>query len=223
MSIKTQKDAFLNYEADNWFMRNKEALVYSEENDIVITVLKEYAAKPSNVLEIGCSTGYRLNAITSNFKGAQVTGVEPSGDAIEYGKKKYPQVKYIKGTADEMTELPAASFDLVIIGFVLYVVDRDILFKVIAETDRVLKNGGILMIIDFYSEKPVRNPYQHISDMQAFAFKQNYEDVFMASKLYHLLDKRSLSHTSKGYDLSDDYYNKYALTTLRKDLSAGYR
>jgi ubiquinone/menaquinone biosynthesis C-methylase UbiE len=96
------------------------------------------------------------------------------------------------------------------------------LFKVISETDRVLANGGVLMIIDFFSEKPVRNDYQHIRDIDAYAFKQNYEDIFTASKLYQLLDKRSMNHATRGYDLSSDYYNKYTLTTLRKDLTAGY-
>ena len=67
------------------------------------------------------------------------------------------------------------------------------------------------------------NPYQHIQDMEAFAFKQNYDEIFIATKLYHTLDKRSMSHTTKTYDLSGDYYNKYSLTTLRKDLNASYK
>lgn len=222
MSIRTQKDAFLAYEADNWYLRNR-AAEYIPENDVVIKVLKEYAAEPTNTLEIGCSTGYRLYAISKNFIGAQVTGIEPSQEAITYGKEKYPEVNFVTGTADDMSALKTATFDLVIIGFVLYVVDRDILFKVIAETDRVLKDGGILMIVDFFSEKPARNPYEHIKDIDAYSFKQNYEETFIASKLYHLLDKRSMSHSSKGYSLTDDYYDKYTLTTLRKDLSAGYK
>jgi ubiquinone/menaquinone biosynthesis C-methylase UbiE len=222
MSTKTQKDAFLNYEADSWYLRNKEAR-YAGDEDIVIKILKEYGAAPQNILEIGCSYGYRLHAIARNFKGAMVTGIEPSQQAIDYGRKAYPEVSFIKGTADEMSALNTGAFDLVIIGFVLYVVDRSILLKVVGETDRVLKDGGILMIIDFFSEKPLRNPYEHIKEIDAYAFKQNYDEMFVASKLYHLLDKRSLSHSKKAYSLTDDYYDKYSLTTLRKDLSAGYK
>ena len=221
MNVKNQKDAFLQYEADNWFFRNKE-VHYSAEKDVVINVLKEYNAKPENVLEIGCSYGYRLNAISTYFNTAHVTGLEPSAEAIKRGNLNYPQVNFVKGTADQLP-FETASFDLIIIGFVLYVVDRNILLKVISESDRVLRDGGILMIIDFFSEKPVRNPYQHIKDIEAYAFKQNYDEIFTASKIYHLLDKRSMSHSGKGYDLTADYYDKYALTTLRKDLSAGYK
>jgi len=222
MSIKTQKDAFLSYEADNYFLRNKD-VKYTGENDVVLKVLREYNQQPRKVLEIGCSTGYRLDAISKLYKDAKTTGLEPSSEAIARGSAEYPHVKFVKGTADDMKDLESASFDLVIIGFVLYVVDREILFKVISETDRVLADGGTLMIIDFFSEIPVRNPYQHIKDIEAYAFKQNYDSIFIASKLYHLLDKRSMGHSSKGYDLSNNYHDKYTLVTLKKDLTAGYK
>lgn len=220
--MKTQKDAFLEFEADNYFFRNKD-VKYELANDPIVKVLKEYRAQPKNVLEIGCSTGYRLHAITSLFSGAKATGIEPSAAAIEQGRFNYPEINFIQGTADDMVSLESGLFDLVIIGFVLYVVDREILYKVISETDRVLADGGTLMIIDFFSEKPTRNHYEHIKDRQAYAYKQNYEELFTASKFYHLLDKRSMSHSQKGYDLSGDYYDKYAMVTLRKDFTAGYK
>ena len=222
MSIKTQKEAFVAYEADNWHLRNKD-VGYVSENDVVMKVLREYSASPTSVLEVGCSTGYRLHAISSTFQNVQVSGIEPSQDAVNMGRQKYPEIDFVNGTIDDMSAYQQGSFDLVIIGFVLYVVDRQLIFKAIAETDRVLKDGGILMIIDFFSEKPVRNRYEHIKQIDAYAFKQNYDEIFCASKLYHLLDKRSMSHSVKGYDLTGDYYDKFSLTTLRKDLSAGYK
>lgn len=222
METKNQKDAFLKYEADNYFTRNKN-VKYDGEHDVVIKVLKEYNQQPKRALEIGCSTGYRLDAISKLLQCPDVTGIEPSQQAIDLGRSTYPHVHFVHGTADDMSSLPAASFDLIIIGFVLYVVDRDILFKVVAETDRLLKDGGLLIIVDFFSEKPVRNPYQHIQEIEAFAYKQNYDEMFTSSKLYHVIDKRSMDHTSKGYDASNDFYNKYAMTTLKKDLAAGYR
>ncbi len=222
--METQKDAFLRYEADNWFKRNKEALHSNVDDDMVIKVLNEYSAEPNRVLEIGCSAGHRLQKIASNFRNVQATGIEPSDEAILYGKKNFPSINFIKGTADDLSFLSSASFDLVVIGFVLYVVDREMLFKVIAETDRVLEDGGILMIVDFFSEKPLRNSYQHINEFNAYSYKQNYEEIFTASKLYHLLDKRSISHTNAAkYDITSNYHDKYTLVTLRKDLLAAYK
>ncbi|HEY5746438.1 MAG TPA: class I SAM-dependent methyltransferase [Chryseolinea sp.] len=222
MKIRNQKDAFLKYEADNYFARNKN-VEYKGETDVVIKMLQEYNVQPNRALEIGCNTGYRLDALFTLLQCLDVTGIEPSKQAIDLGRKMYPQVHFIHGTADDMSSLQAASFDLIIIGFVLYVVDRDILFKVVEETDRVLKDGGLLIIVDFFSEKPTRNPYQHIQEIEAFAYKQNYDEMFTASKLYHVIDKRSMDHASKDYDASNDFYNKYAMTTLKKDLAAGYR
>jgi ubiquinone/menaquinone biosynthesis C-methylase UbiE len=130
MADKSQKEAFLKYEADNYFLRNRE-VKYVAEEDFVVKVLQEYNASPKNVLEIGCNTGYRLNGINRLFPGAKVSGIEPSSEAIAKGKLDHPSINFIKGTADDMAVFANGSFDIVIIGFVLYVVDRDILLKVI--------------------------------------------------------------------------------------------
>ena len=45
MADKSQKEAFLNYEADNYFLRNKE-VKYVAEKDFVIKVLQEYNSAP---------------------------------------------------------------------------------------------------------------------------------------------------------------------------------
>ncbi|MBT1710610.1 methyltransferase domain-containing protein [Fulvivirgaceae bacterium PWU5] len=221
MTSKTQKEAFLHYEADNYFNRNR-GVSYVPEKDVVINLLKEYNYTPQRVLEIGCNTGYRLEAIRSQF-GSFVAGIEPSQEAIDKGKQQYPEVQFVRGTADDLSTFSNGTFDLIVIGFVLYVVDREMLLKSIAETDRVLKDGGSLMIIDFFTERPVRNAYQHIQEMEAYAYKQNYDEIFTATQMYQLLDKRSLSHINKSYDATGDYYNKYSITTLRKDLQAAYK
>jgi ubiquinone/menaquinone biosynthesis C-methylase UbiE len=221
MANKSQKEAFLQYEADNYFKRNKD-VVYTPENDVVIKLLNEYGYTPKSTLEIGCNTGYRLEAIRK-LSGSAVAGIEPSQEAIEAGKQQHPSIQFVKGMADDLSAFPTGSFDLIVIGFVLYVVDREVLLKSIAETDRVLKDGGVLMIIDFFTERPIRNPYQHIREIEAYAYKQNYDEIFTATQMYQLLDKRSMSHVSKGLDLTGDYYNKYSITTLRKDLQAAYK
>lgn len=218
---KSQKEAFLEYEGDNYFKRNK-SVSYVPEEDIVIKLLQEYSYKPTSTLEIGCNTGYRLDAIR-NVSGSSVVGIEPSQEAIDMGTRQYPNVHFVRGTADNLSVFPADSFDLIVIGFVLYVVDRELLLKTVAETDRVLKNGGVLMIIDFFTERPTRNAYQHIQEIEAYAYKQNYEEIFTATQMYQLLDKRSMSHVTKGLDMTGDYYNKYSITTLRKDTQAAYK
>lgn len=224
MQNNLQKSAFINYEADAWFDRNKESLLnYSTDQDKIVTLLKEYRLNPKSVLEIGCSAGYRLNGIKKIFTACDVFGIEPSEKAIEYGKKNFSDVNFNQGTADNLEAYGNESMDIVIVGFVFYVIDRNILFKVIAEIDRVLKNGGILVVIDFFSETTLKNQYQHIQKFSAYSFKQNYDEIFTASKLYYLLDKSTISHDTKMPDATEDYFNKYSISLLKKDVNASYK
>jgi ubiquinone/menaquinone biosynthesis C-methylase UbiE len=110
-----------------------------------------------------------------------------------------------------------------IVGFVFYVIDRELLFQSIAEIDRVLKNGGFVVIIDFFSEKTLKNNYAHISEFQAYAFKQQYEDIFTSSHLYQLMDKTTLNHESSIPDVHTDFYNLMSVTMLKKDIDAPYK
>jgi ubiquinone/menaquinone biosynthesis C-methylase UbiE len=224
MQNDNQKESFLIYEANAWFERNKSVIDnYNLDRDRVITLIKEYNLKPKKVLEIGCSAGYRLNAINSIYKDCLTYGIEPSEKAIEYGKQNYPQVNFIHGTADNLECLENEDVDIVIVGFVFYVIDRNILLKVISEIDRVLRNGGILIIVDFFSETSLKNVYQHIQEFTAFSFKQNYDEVFTASKLYYLLDKSTWNHSEKVLDATDNYHDKYSISLLKKDNEASYK
>jgi ubiquinone/menaquinone biosynthesis C-methylase UbiE len=219
-----QKKAFLDFEGDEWFFRNSNSIAnYNSEEDAVINLMKDYNLKAQTLLELGCSAGYRLNAIKEYFPDSIICGLEPSKLAIEYGLKNYPEINFVNGTADDLSSYKDASFDIIIVGFLLYVIDRDLLLKVISEIDRVLKNGGKIILVDFFSELPTKNSYEHIKDALAFSFKQNYDEIFLSTKLYHLIDKSSYNHLNKSKDSSEDYYNKYSITLLRKDLISSYK
>jgi ubiquinone/menaquinone biosynthesis C-methylase UbiE len=224
MENKSQKSAFTEYEADAWFDRNKPSIEkYDPKKDKVIDLIKEYNLETDAVLEIGCSGAYRLNGILSELGHGKMFGLEPSGKAVAYGKQNFPGIEIIQGTADNLEAFKSNSMDLIIVGFVFYVIDRDIVFKVISEIDRVLKNGGTLLIVDFFAETPLKNEYEHIKNFKAYSFKQNYEEIFTSSKLYYLLSKTTLHHVTFAPDASDDYYNKISLSLLKKDVISSYR
>jgi ubiquinone/menaquinone biosynthesis C-methylase UbiE len=219
-----QKDAFLTYEANAWFQRNQQYILRFDKNaDPVISLMKDYRLNTEQVLEIGCSAGHRLNGIKEEFPGATVHGIDPSSDAVQYGMQYYKDINLHVATADTLP-YKDSTFDVVIIGFVLYVIDRAAFYKVIAEVDRVLKNKGCLIIIDFFSESTIKKNYHHITEFKAYSFKQNYEEVFLASHLYHLLDKSTWNHSSGNQlDASDSYNDKYYVSLLKKDLEISYK
>ncbi len=221
--MNSQKEAFIKYEANSWFERNKTVVdKFNENDDYIIKLLDSYKIQPQKFLEIVSSAGYRLNAIKTKYSNCEVYGIDPSTDAVEYGKIKYPHVNLNIGTIDK---LPFEShfFDVLLVGFVCYVVDRELLLQSIAEVDRVLKNNGYLIIVDFFSESPVKNKYEHISDFQAYSFKQKYEDIFVSSHLYQLLDKSTYFHGSKELDAQSDFHDLMSVSMLKKDLHASYK
>ena len=218
-----QKKAFLEYEADLWFERNKKVVEhYNVEEDLVPNLLKKYNIYPEKVVEIGCSAGYRLNGLKELYPNAEVYGIDPSNSAITYGKELYPHVHFDRGTADQLP-YPNKQFDLVIVGFVFYVVDRELLLASISEIDRVLSDKGFLIIVDFFSERALKNEYAHISDFKAYSFKQKYESIFTESHLYQLMDKSTIKHQTQKPDVLSDFYDLMSMTLLKKDIHAPYK
>lgn len=224
MNDTLQKKAFMNYEGDAWFKRNESYIHnYDPQKDAIISLLLKYQTQPKNILEIGCSSGYRLNALKQIFPHAQIHGIDPSIKAIEYGKSIYANIKLNVGTIDDLNAFSNQEFDLIIVGFVFYVVDRNILLKSIAEIDRILLDKNLLIITDFYSEKPSRRVYQHINDIEAFSYKQNYESIFLATHLYHLLSKDCFDHKTSLNNVDNDFQESYSISLLKKDLNASYK
>ena len=218
-----QKEVFLKNEANSWFFRNKDYIDnFDSKTDHVISLIKKYNLKPNWVLEIGCSAGYRLNGLKESFPNSKFFGVDPSSEAEKYCNKNFPTINFKKGTADDLSHLSSESIDLLIVGFVFYVVDRNILFKVISEIDRVLKNNGELIILDFFSEIPTKNKYSHITEIEAFSHKQNYDEIFTSSKLYCKIDKSTLNHNDKKFNSSNDYANNISVSLLKKNYSSCY-
>lgn len=207
--IVDQKSLFIKKEADNWYERNKEKFNELTEKDLVLNYIKGNFKTPKNFLEIGCSDGWRLNELSKMFN-CPCFGVEPSRKAIREGKKKYKNIKLLQGTADEIP-IENYSFENVIIGFCLYLCDREDLFKIAYEIDRLLSDRGNLLIYDFYSEIPYKNKYTHLEGL--FSYKMDYSKLFTCNPNYNLVYKEITSHDGI---YKDDPNEKIALTVLRK-------
>jgi len=188
MNTIEQNKLFLEKEADEWFNRNKSRLnqlAESPSSDLILTTISQLNLTPSSVLEIGACNGWRLNAINELYN-ADVTGIEPSLAAIEDGKKHFSKVNLIRGTADELP-FDADSFDLVILGFCLYLCDPSDLFKIASKVDRVLEDNGWLIILDFIPPRPYRNSYIHLKGL--YSYKMDYSQLFSGHPAYQLMTR----------------------------------
>lgn len=208
-----QKEVFLKSEGNEWFFRNKNFL-----DDMLkpYEFYERYIKEGERILEIGCSSGHNLQYYYENCK-CECYGIDPSQDAIEYGKEKYRNLNLNVGTSDELN-FEDGYFDYVIFGFCLYLVDRNLLLKTISEVDRVLKNKGYLAITDFDPKFPKKRPYRYVNGLNSF--KMDYSKIFLSIPDYSLVDKYSFSHKSELF--SEDEGERVASVILYKNREQGY-
>jgi ubiquinone/menaquinone biosynthesis C-methylase UbiE len=212
----SQDNVFLNFEGDNWFKRNMNDLVGSKDNDFIINLIHLYNITPKNVLEIGASNGWRLNEINRKY-GCNCVAVEPSELAIKAGKEKYPHIEFHRALANELPFDNNQKFDLVIISFVFHWIGREQLFKSVSEIDRVLSDGGLLMIGDFMPDSPNKVNYHHIKDKQMWTYKQDYTKLFTCSNIYKLIGQMTGHHETQELDSFVDNKSRMAVSLLKKD------
>lgn len=173
-----QEIAFWAGEGDAWFRRNPSATI----NPAVISAIAKLDIKPQKILEIGCGTGKYLEALSQLYN-CSCIGVDPSGEAIAFGREHYPELKLYLGTCESIYPLfRGQEFDLIILGFCLYVIGREGLFYAVTSADSLLKEGGHLAIHDFNPPRPAKVPYHHQEGL--FSYKMRYADLWLANPAY---------------------------------------
>lgn len=182
-----QSEIFIHGEGAAWWERNKHKL--PPEDDPVLDAIQTARMRPKNVLEVGCSNGWRLLHLQARY-GCNIVGIEPAA-VPEYGAHVW------RGTADNIPRMDA-EFDVVIYGFCLYLVDRQDLFKVVAECDRVLQEGGYVVIHDFSTAVPHAVPYHHKAGVMTY--KMNYADLWVGNPAYrHVYQQKRFDPSGDGH------------------------
>lgn len=211
---KQQKNIFLDTEGNNWFDRNKIPLDKKQfSNDRIIEIIEKLDIPVKRLLEVGCANGKRLDEIRKKYN-ADVYGIEPSALAIKDGAKLFPKVNFQQGTAEN---LPFENdlFDVVVFGFCLYLCDREDLFTIAAEADRVLRNNGVIIILDFNSKIPYQNDYIHYKGIKSF--KMEYSKMFLWNPNYYLKYKHLTTHNGENNILDID--DQVSIEVISKSLN----
>lgn len=177
-----QKHVFLQGEGDAYFERNANK---ADVSDPVQVGLLHLHLDPKTVVEVGCGSGHRLGAIGKHFA-AECYGFDPSEKAIAEASLSYPYGTFRIGTAEKL-EMPNASADVLIFGFCLYLTDPEDHFTIAAEANRVLRDSGILCILDFLPRTPHKNPYRHVEGL--YSHKMNFARMFDWHPSYRLVHR----------------------------------
>lgn len=215
-----QDNVFMQSEGDRWFERNRAALYeFDAAADWPLKLVDMYGLQPESVLEIGAANGFRLAAMHSR-SGARVVAVEPSAQAILEGKASFPTVTFVRGTAHSVPL--QERFDLVIVNFVFHWIDRTHLLRSVAEVDRLVGDGGYLIIGDFHPANQVRVPYHHLVSELVYTYKQDYAATYLASGLYHPVCLLSGDHAGRKLSAQVPENDRIGIWLLRKELREHY-
>jgi SAM-dependent methyltransferase len=212
-----QRAGFLAGAADAWYERNRDAgsdgpLAHFDR--LVAAHLRSDGA----LLEVGCADGARLRRLDDMGPSQSwLAGVEPSARAVTAGRTADPRLDLRVGTADD---LPFAdqSFDTIVLGFCLYLCDPALLPRIVHETDRTLRDGGTLAIVDFDPPSPRRREYRHQPGL--WSHKMDYAAPFLAFPAYSLAEVSSVSHGAPAW--SADESERVALKVLKKTVGGGF-
>jgi ubiquinone/menaquinone biosynthesis C-methylase UbiE len=109
------------------------------------------------VLDVGCGSG-RLTLAAQGWVGenGEAFGIDPSPEMIEVArqnaKRAGSKAKFERGLAESLP-FPDGSFDVVLNRLMLHHLPEDLKQRGLAEMRRVLKPGGICLVVDFEPPK----------------------------------------------------------------------
>ncbi len=109
------------------------------------------------VLDVGCGSG-RLTLAAQQWAGenGEAAGIDPSPEMIEVArqnaKRAGSKAKFELGLAESLP-FPDGSFDVVLNRLMLHHLPENLKQRGLAEMRRVLKRGGICLVVDFEPPK----------------------------------------------------------------------
>jgi ubiquinone/menaquinone biosynthesis C-methylase UbiE len=130
-------------------------------------ILKNISLKEDMVAcDFGCGSGGWVIPLAKELKGGMVYGVDILEDAIsalngKVSAEKIFNIKTIVGNVEKGIKMPDGYFDLILMTNLLFQVDDK--FGVLQEGKRVLKNNGIVFIIDWEKDAPIGSKEGRVS------------------------------------------------------------
>jgi ubiquinone/menaquinone biosynthesis C-methylase UbiE len=110
----------------------------------IIALIKELEKTPTEILDVGCGTGYLANEMKRLYPNANVIGIDISKKALSIGKTEYKQITFMEVDAEKILPFFDNRFDLVISGeHIEHLKDPD---TYLSEINRIMKKDSILIL-----------------------------------------------------------------------------
>ena len=157
--------------------------------------LEEYLSSGADILEIGCSTGFMLDAFKS--RGLNCIGIEPSGAFSDYletqGYEIYQDIKYIN----------KKNFDI-ITSFFVFEHMRDP-FQFLSDSYSLLKEKGVIICEIPCANDPLTSVY-NIKAFESFYWSIAHHYYYTPKSLSFILEKLGYKYElvpEQRYDISN--------------------
>jgi SAM-dependent methyltransferase len=208
-----------NNNHNKWFSRNKKHILnkmsdkYDEKIDDLI---KTNNLKAKNILEIGCSNGYKLIKYKELLKSKNCYGIDVSKKAILDGKKRYKGLKLLNYSSLEINKIKL-KFDLVICGFFLYQLDRDYIFQQFDLIYKKLNENGLLLIRDF--DPLFKHTNMDFNNKKLNTYKMSYDNFLIESGLFEMIYKikyKTLTSDKKKFKSDKISYSLFRKIDFKK-------
>lgn len=130
-------------------------------------ILKNISLKEDMVAaDFGCGSGGWVIPLAKELKSGMVYGIDILEDAISAlsGKaiaEKLFNVKTLIGNVEKGVKMPDEYFDLVLMTNLLFQIDDK--YGVLTEGKRVLKNNGMILIVDWEKDAPIGSKEGRVS------------------------------------------------------------
>ena len=154
-----------HFQSDGW-LSDHSAAIYDTQVEVLFTgaadVMRRRAFKPLaewmasrhqrdlKGLDVGCGTGRLLAFLHDAWPGLRLAGLDLSPPYLAEARRligRTARVKLSEGAAEKLP-FDDASLDFVVSSFLMHELPDDIRGKVLCEMARVVKPGGLVVIVD---------------------------------------------------------------------------
>ena len=184
-------------EADKYFMRHKSYYTkhsFDWIDEKILNLIKINSIQAKNILEIGCANGNRLNQYSKLCNSKKSYGIDLSKIAILDGKRRYKNLKLFNISSIEIEKIKV-NFDLIICGFFLYHLDRELIFKQFDLIHNKLSKNGLLLIWDF--DPLFKHSNEEFNSKKLTIFKMSYDNFLIESGLFEIVYKHKYKTPTK--------------------------
>ena len=124
---------------------------YWWSNRYYARLVRHYAPQQGKVLELGCGMGHLLAWLVDRY---QVVGCDINPWALAQARQNVPSGQFLLLSGDEPYSFPGAAFDVLVAKHVVEHLHHP--EQAIAEMSRVLKPGGLLILVTPNLNSPMR-------------------------------------------------------------------